>query len=483
MTKTLEKTLNAEGNTCKNPENKSFCKEKDNGRINLHTEHDTRNPSRKGSDLEQNLPSSPDDDSEKLDFPEGGLKAWLCVLGSFLGLTNVFGIVNSSSAIEAYISKHQLADFSASAVGWVFSIYLFISMICGVFAGHLFDVHGPRIFIFAGTILTFAGVFAMGSCTTLVQFIFAFGLVAGLGSAVQMSAIVGILSHYFNRKRGIAIGLATVGGSFGGTIFPIMLRRLYSEVGFTWAIRIYAFVLAFFNIGALVLVSPRFPPRRTPSDKQGTFVQRAKNYFCNIVDFKALKDPEFLFCAIGVALSEIFLMCSITYYSSFAIFVGKSESTAYLLITVMNAVGIVARIVAGYLSDKLGRYNLMIVMVFAASLFCLIIWLPFGHHTGGLYAFSVAYGIASPAVLSLAPLCVGQISKVEDFGKRYATCYSVVAIGLLIGIPISGVFIGSDPTNENYTNFIIFISVIGIVCTICMATSRFYSAGFRPCVY
>lgn len=57
-------------------------------------------------------------DDITIDFPEGGLKAWTSVAGSFMGLMNTFGLINSTGAIEAYISKHQLAGVSASVTGW-----------------------------------------------------------------------------------------------------------------------------------------------------------------------------------------------------------------------------------------------------------------------------------------------------------------------------------------------------------------------------
>lgn len=96
---------------------------------------------------------------------------------------------------------------------------------------------------------------------------------------------------------------------------------------------------------------------------------------------------------------------------------------------------------AGYAVDKVGSFNLREVMMFAASLFCLVIWLSFGHPNDGLYVFFVAYSLVTLAVMSLALLCISQITRVEDSSKRCATCYLVVAFAVLVGIPISGLFI------------------------------------------
>lgn len=489
------------------PDNNSATNVNNNNNNNYNynndyiTERTVHNLSLSAADDAENLTINIDDGNSTsnadtdMAFPDGGVKAWLCVLGSFLGLTTTYGLVNSTSAIETYISHNQLATDSASTVGWVFSIYFFVSLVFGIFAGTLFDHHGPRVLIAIGTVLTFAGVFAMGNCTTIYQFIIALAMIAGLGYAVQAPALVGIISHYFFKRRGLAIGLATMGASFGGAIFPVMLRVLYSRLGFVWAMRVFAFVLMILNLGAVVLITPRFLPSSTVSggstqsnqEEQRTssssLTQQLKDYFGAMVDFNAFKDPRFLYCTIGITFAEMFLMCSMTYLGSYALFTGESENSAYLLITICNAMGILARALAGYASDKLGNFNLMTAMMFAASLFCLIIWLPFGRYTGGLYAFSVAYGLFTPAVLSLASLCVSQISRVEDFGKRFATCYLVVAFAVLAGIPLSGLFIGKQPTNSGYSKFIVFISMLGFLSVGFLIASRWYAVKLRLCIY
>lgn len=58
-----------------------------------------------------NRTSDSSDDDE--DFPEGSLRAWLVVFGSFCALFMVFGIVNSTGAFQDYFSANQLRDYSS----------------------------------------------------------------------------------------------------------------------------------------------------------------------------------------------------------------------------------------------------------------------------------------------------------------------------------------------------------------------------------
>lgn len=106
--------------------------------------------------------------AEKSDvtYPEGGLKAWLVVFGSFSGMVAGFGYMNSIGIYHAYLATHQLSNYSESSIGWVFSVYVFLSFFCGLQIGPIFDAYGPRFLILGGTVTLLLSVFLMGSCTS-----------------------------------------------------------------------------------------------------------------------------------------------------------------------------------------------------------------------------------------------------------------------------------------------------------------------------
>lgn len=94
-------------------------------------------------------------------YPEGGLRAWLVTFGSFCGMGAVFGLINSAGVFEAYFAGHQLAEYSRSQIGWVFSLYLFIVFFVGVQVGPIFDYYGSR------ALVAVASVFIVGSLMLL----------------------------------------------------------------------------------------------------------------------------------------------------------------------------------------------------------------------------------------------------------------------------------------------------------------------------
>jgi hypothetical protein len=98
-------------------------------------------------------------------YPEGGTEAWLVVFGAFCGLTASLGIYNTSGVFSAVLSHVILPGESPSKLGWLFSIYAFVTWICGVQIGPTFDVMGPRYLIIAGTVCTIIGIFTMSVST------------------------------------------------------------------------------------------------------------------------------------------------------------------------------------------------------------------------------------------------------------------------------------------------------------------------------
>lgn len=112
------------------------------------------------------LTSSPTGNARDLDdeiYPEGGLEAWLVVLGSFSAVVPAFGLLNTIGTFQAYLSTHQLRDFDEGTISWIFSLYVFLSFFSGVQIGPIFDAKGPRILVMAGSVLLVVSMMLLGS--------------------------------------------------------------------------------------------------------------------------------------------------------------------------------------------------------------------------------------------------------------------------------------------------------------------------------
>lgn len=175
-------------------------------------------------------------------YPEGGFKAYTVVFGAFAGLVPVFGAFNMTSVIETYLQNHQLKDQTTTAIGWIFSLFQFMTCFTSIFSGFIFDNYGCKSLMIGGTILYFLSLFLMGECTRIWHFVLCYSLLNGFASGIMMSPLVSVSAHYFKRKRGHAMSLALTGGSIGGVTFPLILRPFFDKNEYKWGIRTISFV-------------------------------------------------------------------------------------------------------------------------------------------------------------------------------------------------------------------------------------------------
>jgi len=304
------------------------------------------------------------------------------------------------------------------------------------------------------------------------HFILVFGVIGGLGTSLLSTVAIGTIGHFFNVRRAFATGIASCAGSLGGILFTLILPSLFASAGFAWATRALGFIFAFLVVMANFLVRSRLPGR--PISRSNI-----------LPDFRIFKDKTFFIMTVALFLIEWGLFMGLTYTTAFALAVGIRPALAYQLISILNAGSFFGRWAPGLLADKIGRFNTMILMIFLCMIATLGLWLPAALTTlvssteRLLIAFALLFGFSSGSNITRGPVCAGQLCKTENYGKYFATCYTVVGIGTLVGIPIGGEILARG--GGNYIGLIAFggaCYAIGL-CFFIWARIRAVGWGFK----
>ncbi|KAJ8060631.1 hypothetical protein OCU04_010939 [Sclerotinia nivalis] len=451
--------------------------EKSGVNLTLHNsenlDNDKRSTTNSNENLEtgiaQNDSDQPSDgasieEDEKDDFPEGGLKGWSVVVGSFCGSFSVFGILNCSGILLEYFSTHQLKEYDSGQIGWIFGVSLFLTFFCGAPIGPIFDAYGPRALIFSGSILLVLSMMLLGLCTQYWHFFVVYSVLNGLGGCLVNTPCIAAIGHYFLVKRGNATGIAMTAGSIGGVIFPLMLQRLFPTIGFAWATRILGFILIFLLILANLLVQSRLPRKALPSMSS------------ILPDLNAFKDPPFFFLTMAIFLLEWGIFVPLTYITPYVVSQGQSTSFGFYIVSILNAGSFVGRFGAGWAADLIGRVNTLILSVALCVITCLALWLPASNSTAMAVVFAIAFGFVSGSNLSLSPVCVGQMCKTEHYGRYYSTCWMVVAFGTLTGLPIAGQILTAS--GGDYTWLIVFAGLSYALAGFLLIVARVWAVGW-----
>ncbi|CAG8094495.1 unnamed protein product [Penicillium nalgiovense] len=355
-------------------------------------------------------------------FPDGGLQAWCVVAGSFFLLMSTFGVMNTTGILQNYFASHQLASYSPSTVGWIPGLFTFFGLSISVQVGPMFDRYGPKGLLIAGTACYVTGLLLLAESHLYWHFVLTLGVLSGTGAALLSTVALASVPQWFDRKAALALGISMAGAGLGGVIFPFVLRAGFTNLGYRWTIRLLALVVLILGMLGTVLVKARLPKGRSKST----------------INLRSLKDARFTWLTIGLFGLELEVFAGLGLYPTYVVMQGFSTNTSVILLAVLSIASTAGRLMAGGVGDRFGRINTQTALIVLGALAVFVIWLPFGNTLVGLYMFSVIFGLASGSFLSLAPACIGQISKASEVGGRFGLTYSIVSVATLICIPIGG---------------------------------------------
>ncbi|KAL0953928.1 hypothetical protein HGRIS_005093 [Hohenbuehelia grisea] len=381
------------------------------------------------------------------EFPEGGIRAWLVVLGSFLCLFSTFGIVNAFGVFQEYYSSTLLPSSPPSVIALIGAIQLFLLYGLGPVVGRVFDAFGTKVLVPLGSFITVISIMMTSLCQKdqPYQFFLTQGILFGIGNAMLFTPALAIVSHWFHRRRAFAIGIAASGSSLGGVVYPIMLKSLISKLGFAWAVRICGFLTLACLVISCIIMRPRFPPLGTMS-------------IASAVDFGGFRDVRYSLTAVSAFLLFYALFIPYFYIEDYAKYYDVSPVVTRYLLAILNACGVPARIIPGIAADKLGPLNILVPSTFISALLILAVWLP-SRGAASILSFGALYGLFSGSFLALLPAYIAAISPRAHYGARLGMIYLIVAIANLIGTPSAGAFIKTINA-EHFRNLIIFTGLL-----------------------
>ena len=193
--------------------------------------------------------------------PDGGVKAWTQVACAWLVCVTTWGYVNSFGVFQTYYTE-ELGE-TRSTVSWVGSIQLWVIFVMSAISGRALDA-GLFIPTFVvGSIIQVIGIFMTSLCRNFWQLLLAQGLCTGLGSGIIFCPAMGLVTTYFTRKRALAVAIVTTGNSFGGGIYPVVVRQLLPQIGFPWTVRVLGFLNMACLLATIAFMRPRLPPRKS----------------------------------------------------------------------------------------------------------------------------------------------------------------------------------------------------------------------------
>ncbi|KAF9879108.1 MFS monocarboxylate [Colletotrichum karsti] len=353
-----------------------------------------------------------------------GCRAWCVVVGSTAIMIPTFGLMTTIGIFQVIWKSNQLSARSNTEISWIISIYGFLAvLLCGPF-GAVFDKYGPRWILTPAATLYAASFLGVAFCTQYWQFFLCFSF-AGVGAAALTTSALAVINHWFDKKKGLAMGICTMGGGVGGVIFSVLLRFTTKHLNWMKASLVHLVVICVFLVIGCVMIRPRV---LKPSEGK-------------LWDFSCFRRWKFLLFTLSVCGFELVLFVAWGLLPTFSSIVNLGD--VFYLMLVFSVGSTLGRVIPGYLTDRMGPFNVTIMMTIITELTMLSLWLPFGSTSAPvLYTVAFLLGFGTGSFVSTAATCLGRLCDVQDNGTYIGCCYAVVSLATLIGNPASQAVLG-----------------------------------------
>jgi len=324
----------------------------------------------------------------------------------------------------------------------------FAGAVSGPFVGRWVDRHGPRGIMLLGALAS-GTAFALRSLTPSIWYFYAIFLIGALGGALAGNVPVNtIVTNWFVEKRGLAMGIKATGIGWGGLIMVPVATWLI--LTFDWRIA-YA-VLGVFIVAVNLLVVLLLMRWLRPEDKgllPDGKVSIAQETPATPVAVEKKELPKSTWSLKTVSRTPAFYLLWLGLYLAYVgqasimfhgipLFEGRGASTpmAASLMSTIAFLGIVGKLVAGYIADRITARRVA-VCVFCLHAVALVVLL----NTKGvstLWLFVLMYGLALGGLGTMAPLLVGQLFGRASFGAIFGTIGIAVTAGVGTGPTLIG---------------------------------------------
>jgi MFS family permease len=356
-------------------------------------------------------------------------------------------------------------DFISKEFGWTRTVVtsgnalgkIIVAPLFGFIAGWMIDRYGPRKLMMTGALMTGAALIGLSFMSSLGMFYFfyifvALGYVFGGPLPCQV-----LISRWFDKNRGKAMGIAYLGIGTGGALVPLISAGLEKNLGWHYALC---------GIGILIIIIA-FPMSfflKDPSTVSGREVK--KESYVPVKDI--LKSPNFYLLALGSMCSIAAVGGTNQHLKLYLRDLNFTQAQAAQVMSLVLFSSLAGRVLMGWLADIFSRKNVMIFIYLIVA--CAIPLLLLPEFPGRIYIFAVVFGIGLGGDYMIIPLMAGDLFGVRTLGRIMGII--LVADGLAESVSPMMVGYLYNVESKSYA--------VGFTVLICIALAGALIVSFLP---
>ncbi|WP_165350014.1 MULTISPECIES: MFS transporter [unclassified Mesorhizobium] len=344
----------------------------------------------------------------------------ISVLMATIGAVGMWAVVVVLPAVQAEFGVDRAAasmPYTATMVGFAAG---------NVLVGRAIDRLGFWIPALVSAMALGAGFLLASLANSILAFTLAQGLLIGVGTSAIFGPLIADISHWFNRRRGVAVTAAASGNYLAGAVWPTVMPYLMQTEGWRFTYQAIG-VVCIVTMVPLALMLRRGAPRETDAGSTGS--RRVQPISLSPSALQVLLVIAGFGCCMAMAMPQVHIV-------AYCMDLGYGVARGADMLSIMLAAGVVSRIASGFLADRIGAVKTLLI---GSALQCLslLFYIPFDG-LASLYVVSLVFGLSQGGIVPCYAIIVRDYMPAKEAGQRVGIVMMATIFGMAVGGWMSG---------------------------------------------
>lgn len=359
---------------------------------------------------------------------------------SFLALFSIVGL--------ALYGLPLYYDFMVKEFGWSRTLVtsgnalskFLIGPLFGFIAGWVIDRFGPRRLMLAGILMAGGALIGLSHMSALWMFYFfylfnALGYVCGGPLPNQV-----LLSQWFDKARGKAMGFAYLGIGIGGAVVPLLSFWLTQRFGWRGALQALGMLIIVVAFPMAYFIKEKKSTQSEPPPPVGNVLRQPAFYLLALGSFCSIG-------AVGGTNQHLKLFLSLDQH--------YTQGDAATIISLVLSFSIIGRLLMGWLADHAPKKYVMLLIYFLVA--SSIPLLFFASSREVMYLFAAVFGIGLGGEYLIIPLMAAELFGVRVLGRIMGVVLTADGVAEAVSPMLIGYL--RDVTGSYQTGFMLLVGI------------------------
>ncbi|WP_246270776.1 MFS transporter [Hongsoonwoonella zoysiae] len=359
-----------------------------------------------------------------VDGPYAWFRLAIAILLSTVGSVGMWAVVVVLPSVQAEFGVDRAdasVPYTATMIGFALG-----NLVVGRWVDR-FGIMPPLI----GAAFALGAGFMLASVSgDIWQFAIIQGVLIGIGTSATFGPLIADVSHWFHKRRGIAVAATACGNYLAGAIWPTLIQYGMAEGGWRYSYFAIGVACIALMVPLALLLRRRLPEEEIDISPSGAINLRpVASISFSPRTLQMLLGVAGLGCCVAMSMPQVHIV-------ALCVDLGYGVARGAEMLSLMLAGGIVSRLVSGALADRIGGVKTLLL---GSVLQCLALfaYLPFDGLVS-LYVVSLIFGLAQGGIVPSYAIIVREYLPAREAGQRVGFVIMATIFGMALGGWLSG---------------------------------------------